>query len=153
MPPPRTAIIEEFDDDTDLPLPSRALPNTGTHGPLLEEIFADDLGGRVEDEDDDDDDLDENFTASLHKHTPGSASHPNPILRPPGAGIRPDGAATVTDVTPYKSCVPRLLYCLHEAHPFVCLDGHVSTPFTSMRNVRTGLVNAGLREQRASGGR
>lgn len=32
----RTAIIEEFDDDTELPLP--ALPSTGRTGPLLEEI-------------------------------------------------------------------------------------------------------------------
>jgi len=35
----KTAIIEEeFDDDTDLPLPSQPLPNLGTYGPLLEEI-------------------------------------------------------------------------------------------------------------------
>lgn len=40
--PPRTTTIEEFDDDTDLPLPSRALPNTGTRGALLEEITSDD---------------------------------------------------------------------------------------------------------------
>jgi signal recognition particle subunit SRP19 len=37
----RTAIVEEFDDDTDLPLPSRPLPNTGTRGPLLQEIDSD----------------------------------------------------------------------------------------------------------------
>lgn len=35
----RAAIVEDFDDDTDLPLPSRPLPNTGTRGPLLREIF------------------------------------------------------------------------------------------------------------------
>ena len=29
---------DEFDDDTDLPLPKRTLPNTGTRGALLEEI-------------------------------------------------------------------------------------------------------------------
>jgi hypothetical protein len=34
----RTAIVEEFDDDTDLPLPSRPLPNTGAKGPLLQEV-------------------------------------------------------------------------------------------------------------------
>ncbi|KAF5351033.1 hypothetical protein D9756_008414 [Leucocoprinus leucothites] len=34
----KTAIIEEFDDDTDLPLPSHVLPNTGTRGPLLEQL-------------------------------------------------------------------------------------------------------------------
>jgi len=37
----RTAIVEEFDDDTDLPLPSRPLLNTGARGPLLEEINSD----------------------------------------------------------------------------------------------------------------
>jgi signal recognition particle subunit SRP19 len=40
--PPRATIVEEFDDDTDLPLPSRALPNMGTRGALLEEITSDD---------------------------------------------------------------------------------------------------------------
>jgi len=37
----RTATVEEFDDDTDLPLPFRPLPNTGTRGPLLQEIDSD----------------------------------------------------------------------------------------------------------------
>jgi len=37
----RTAVIEEVDDDTDLPLPSRPLPNTGTKGPLLQEVSSD----------------------------------------------------------------------------------------------------------------
>ncbi|KAG8823881.1 signal recognition particle subunit [Serendipita sp. 399] len=42
--PPKATIedVDEFDDDTDLPLPSRALPNTGTRGALLEEISSDD---------------------------------------------------------------------------------------------------------------
>lgn len=34
-------IEEEFDDDTDLPLPTHTLPNTGTRGALLEEIDSD----------------------------------------------------------------------------------------------------------------
>ena len=34
----KTAIVEEFDDDTDLPLPSHVLPNTGSRGPLLEQL-------------------------------------------------------------------------------------------------------------------
>lgn len=42
MPPRATIVEEEFDDDTDLPLPSRALPNTGARGALLEEITSDD---------------------------------------------------------------------------------------------------------------
>jgi len=37
----RAAIVEDFDDDTDLPLPSRPLPNTGTGGPLLQEVDSD----------------------------------------------------------------------------------------------------------------
>ncbi|KAJ3569542.1 hypothetical protein NP233_g4982 [Leucocoprinus birnbaumii] len=34
----KTAVVEEFDDDTDLPLPTQILPNTGTRGPLLEQL-------------------------------------------------------------------------------------------------------------------
>ena len=35
----RAAIVEEeFDDDTDLPLPNKPLPNTGARGALLEEL-------------------------------------------------------------------------------------------------------------------
>jgi len=37
----RTAKVEDFDDDTDLPLPSRPLPNTGTRGPLLQQVDSD----------------------------------------------------------------------------------------------------------------
>jgi hypothetical protein len=41
--PLRPPTVEDaFDDETDLPLPSRALPNTGTHGALLEEVASDD---------------------------------------------------------------------------------------------------------------
>jgi len=38
----RVPIVEEFDDDTDLPLPSRSLPNTGSRGAILEEIVGSD---------------------------------------------------------------------------------------------------------------
>jgi hypothetical protein len=34
----RAAVVEEFDDDTDLPLPSMPLPNTGARGPILQEL-------------------------------------------------------------------------------------------------------------------
>lgn len=37
----RAVVVEDFDDDTDLPLPYRPLLNTGTRGPLLEEIDSD----------------------------------------------------------------------------------------------------------------
>jgi hypothetical protein len=37
----RAAIVEEeFDDDTDLPLPSQPLPNIGSRGPVLQEVTA-----------------------------------------------------------------------------------------------------------------
>ena len=54
----RAPVVEEFDDDTDLPLPSRPLYNTGERGPLLEAVDDDDDSDN-EDIDDDDDDDDE----------------------------------------------------------------------------------------------
>ena len=44
-----TLVEEEFDDDTDLPLPSNSIPNLGTRGALLEAVS--------DDEDDDEDAL------------------------------------------------------------------------------------------------
>ncbi|KAJ7598557.1 signal recognition particle, SRP19 subunit [Mycena floridula] len=69
----RTAIVEEFDDDTDLPLPNQPLPNTGSKGPLLEEIIPED-----------------DFLSRA-----GPAS---PSFIPPQQYL-----PTVTDVTPYKT--------------------------------------------------
>ncbi|EIM81982.1 uncharacterized protein STEHIDRAFT_114659 [Stereum hirsutum FP-91666 SS1] len=46
-------IIEEFDDDFDLPLPSRPLPNTGTHGAILEEISSSNSSSNADDDDTD----------------------------------------------------------------------------------------------------
>ncbi|KAG9311722.1 signal recognition particle SRP19 subunit [Chiua virens] len=84
----RTAVVEEFDDDTDLPLPSRSLlPDP--RGALLEEIGA-------SDDDDSSDDPDQ--------VTAGPASPPNSQLRPPpslGPSAKPP-TNTITDVTPYK---------------------------------------------------
>jgi len=85
----KTVVVEdEFDDNTDLPLPSKPLPNTGLKGPLLQEIASDD----------DSEDLD--FNTSQHA---GPASPP-----PSQSQFRSDGASqlpknTVTDITPYKS--------------------------------------------------
>ncbi|KAF7291873.1 hypothetical protein MIND_01212600 [Mycena indigotica] len=77
----RAAVVEEFDDDTDLPLPSRPLPNTGSSGPLLQELH-------ISDDDDD-------------YARPGPASpHAQPNFRPP-SGVNPRN--TVTDITPYKN--------------------------------------------------
>jgi len=79
--PPRTAVVEDFDDDTDLPLPARPLP-TVPRGALLEEIVA-------SDDDDSSDDQDEPAA--------GPASPPNAQFRP----VKPP-SNTVTDITPYK---------------------------------------------------
>ncbi|KAI0305248.1 signal recognition particle, SRP19 subunit [Multifurca ochricompacta] len=78
----RAAIVEEFDDDTDLPLPSRSLPNTGSHGAILEEI--------VDSDNDGDGDSDE--APELLGHSAVSRPVPQPGAR--------DG--NVTDITPYK---------------------------------------------------
>ncbi|KAJ8509394.1 hypothetical protein ONZ45_g8432 [Pleurotus djamor] len=78
----RTQIEEEFDDDTDLPLPSAPLPNTGTSGPLLQEI------------DISDDEID-----------PSSRAGPASPSRPARGGPTepPELKNTVTDITPYKA--------------------------------------------------
>ena len=42
----RAVVVEEFDDDTELPLPNRSLPNTGTRGAILEALSDDEDGGK-----------------------------------------------------------------------------------------------------------
>jgi len=79
----RAAIVEEFDDDTDLPLPSRSLPDTGLRGAILEEIA---------DPDDDGGDSDE--APDLLHHSPMGG----PAQQPSARDTR------VTDITPYKLC-------------------------------------------------
>ncbi|ESK96285.1 signal recognition particle protein [Moniliophthora roreri MCA 2997] len=80
----RAAIVEEFDDDTDLPLPQKPLPNTGTQGPLLQEI----------DSDDDD------FPPPLA----GPASPPSSRSQfRPSDSDQMNLKNSVTDITPYKS--------------------------------------------------
>lgn len=80
--PPRTTI-EEFDDDTDLPLPTFPyLPNTGTSGAILQD--ARDFGYDTP-----------SFTPPIQRQ-PQSA---------PQRAAQPDSSAKtniVTDVTPYK---------------------------------------------------
>ena len=80
----RAAIVEEFDDDTELPLPSRSLPVTGSRGAILEEIAHSD--------DDDGGDSDEAPDLLHHSDTGGPAQ---PSSRD----------ARVTDITPYKRYV------------------------------------------------
>ncbi|KZT28048.1 signal recognition particle, SRP19 subunit [Neolentinus lepideus HHB14362 ss-1] len=78
----RTAIVEEFDDDTDIPLPSRPLPNNGMRGAILEEIDFEEPASRGP------------------KAGPASPSQPQ-FRVPPGEAGRPQNV--VTDITPYKS--------------------------------------------------
>ncbi|KAJ7201708.1 signal recognition particle, SRP19 subunit [Mycena pura] len=81
----RAVLIEEdFDDDTDLPLPSHPLPNTGNIGPLLQEL----------------DITDDESEPPNQRAGPASPPHAQPAFRtPPG----PNSRNTVTDITPYKS--------------------------------------------------
>ncbi|KAI0053160.1 signal recognition particle, SRP19 subunit [Auriscalpium vulgare] len=78
----RAAVIEEFDDDTDLPLPSRPLPNTGARGAILEEITFDDDAPQSSDDEE---------APELREPSPG-----------PAAGPSPSNEGSVTDITPYK---------------------------------------------------
>lgn len=90
----RAAIIEEFDDDTDLPLPNHTpLPNTGARGPLLQEI------------DSDDEDV---LPSRSSQAGPAYAQQRQPPFQQEefttssGKPIR-----QVTDITPYKKFVDR----------------------------------------------
>ncbi len=81
-------VVEEFDDDTDLPLPSQPLPNFGNSGPLLQEIA---------DSDNDD------FEPPSQRAGPASPS------RPSSSDVPPELKGSVTDITPYKKSVVRYL--------------------------------------------
>ncbi|KAI6037606.1 signal recognition particle, SRP19 subunit [Pisolithus marmoratus] len=92
----RAAAIEEFDDDTDFPLPSRPPLSAGSRAAILEEITAsDDQDSSIEEEDDDDDDR-------------GTVPGPASAFRsaPPSGSDAPPSNA-ITDITPYKhwSCI------------------------------------------------
>ncbi|EPS97409.1 signal recognition particle SRP19 subunit [Fomitopsis schrenkii] len=86
----RAAVVEEFDDDTDLPLPNRPLPNKGLRGAILAELS---------DEDESDDDV-----PPLRNPTAGPASPSQTQFKAP---VPEQGSRTVTDITPYKkwTCV------------------------------------------------
>ena len=88
----RAAVVEEFDDDTDLPLPSKPLPNTGTRGAILEQLDASDS--------------EEDDAPDLFEPAAGPASPSLPQFRPgTGTGADAQGMKTVTDITPYKKYV------------------------------------------------
>lgn len=103
----RAAIVEElFDDDTDLPLPSLPLPNTGSRGPLLQEL----------------DISDDEFEPSRHA---GPASPPRPSYLSESASKPSENQRNVTDITPYKTSVISLFFSsLSPLKPF-CLGGDI----------------------------
>jgi signal recognition particle subunit SRP19 len=84
--PRKAAVIEEFDDDTELPLPHQPLPNTGLRGPILEAVSSD--------EDD--------YPPRAGPASPSGKSK-SPFMPPPTNNGRLTGKGTVTDITPYKS--------------------------------------------------
>ncbi|KAL5514323.1 hypothetical protein ACEPAG_2411 [Sanghuangporus baumii] len=100
--------IEDFDDDTDIPLPSHPLPNTGPKGALIQSV---DLDSDSDQDDDDDDDDEGGEESALNPDIkPGLVS---PSQLPPGFGLVPGAGigagagagamrGTVTDLTPYK---------------------------------------------------
>lgn len=93
------AAIEEFDDDTDFPLPSRPLLSSGSRAAILEEITAsDDQDSSVEEEDDD----------HGHGHDGSTAPGPASSFRSaPPTDLDASPSNTITDITPYKhwSCI------------------------------------------------
>ena len=85
----RAVIEEEFDDDTDLPLPGNSLPNTGTKGAILEALS----------DDDDDEQGDSGPGPASGPATPSHAQFKD-------RNASPDVAFNeVKDITPYKKCV------------------------------------------------
>lgn len=130
----RTAVVEEFDDDTELPLPSRSLL-TDARGALIEEIGASD--------DDSSDDADET--------TPGPASPSHSQIRPTpslGPSAKPP-SNTVTDITPYKRYACPLWFSLGL---ITRVDGRAYIQYTLTQSDPMAEASAGSRARRASGG-
>ena len=146
----RAAIVEEFDDDTDLPLPSLPLPNTGSRGPLIQELHISD------------DELEPSPQAGPVS-PPLRQSHFSESTSKPSENQR-----NVTDITPYKTSVVslslffspppvRLLswgncYWTWSKDEIAYLGGRVFIQFIWMQNVHMGLVKDGLSEGKAYGG-
>lgn len=96
-------IVEEFDDDTDLPLPSNPLTNTGARGALLQSIHVDDDDDDEDETGDEDQHItDEVFSPALMRNPTASASNP---ATPSHAQQQFDSKNLVTDLTPYKKYV------------------------------------------------
>jgi hypothetical protein len=129
----RTEIVEEFDDDTDLPLPNLSLPNTGPRGAILEEISSSD------DESD----------GSSEQDVYGARYPPGPASPASQSQFRAPGTAgTVTDITPYKSCVLHHHLALVHFAP----AGHVSIQSTSMQRDLMELASVVYPVRNVSGG-
>lgn len=90
----KAAIVEEFDDDTDLPLPNNPLPNTGSRGPLLEELHISD----------DEFEAPRAGPASQSQRQPFQATNQRESSES-DSGFRQDATRTVMDITPYKTYV------------------------------------------------
>lgn len=89
----QATLVEDFDDDTDLPLPSRPLPNTGTRGALIQSIS--------DDEDDDEEDDEEGVDMRMEDFS-GAAGPASPS-QGAGFGVKQQAMPnTVADLTPYK---------------------------------------------------
>lgn len=104
----RTAIVEDFEDDTDLPLPARPLANTGTKGAILEEIASDSDDPDVNDDGGDFDDFEYEEGANTARPSRTSATA-GPAT--PQTSLPPKQSGTVTDITPYKTFVDHALRC------------------------------------------
>ena len=91
----RAPVVEEFDDDTDLPLPSRPLYNTGERGPLLEAV-----------DDDDDSDYDELGINDIKPFPAAGPATPSQQQQHFPSN-RPD-PNLVSDITPYKTYLLQL---------------------------------------------
>lgn len=91
----RTAVIEEeFDDDTDLPLPAQLIPHTGPRGAILEAIS------------DDEGDFEPGPATPSNAHYSREAAAAA-LAASGGGGSALPGARVnqVTDLTPYKMYV------------------------------------------------
>ena len=144
-------VIEEFDDDTDLPLPSRPLPNTGDKGAILQSIDSDD-----EDMSEPGEDV---FARGWPKH-PGPAS-PSNVGNPFGAAQQQPGAPLVTDLTPYKKYVRwfdrvfvtlTILFTKHLKHNIAHEDGPAFIPSTLMLSAHSQLALVVSQEKNQYGG-
>ena len=142
----KAAIVEEFDDDTDLPLPSLPLPNTGSRGPLLQELHI----------------SDDEFEPSRYAG-PASPPRQNHLSEPTSKPS--ESQRSVTDITPYKtSVVSSFFFFSHETSPLgtiieldlktksLYLGGRVFIQFIWMQSVHMGMVKDGSSERKVYGG-